>query len=153
MTPQSRVGKAALKHGRGSRHGDPLPQALRKEVTKCARAMAMNYAHVFDGDRRAKEKVIRLMRRCLPPRPRRRGRPRNPTVTRAIMLYRRFRSESPEESPRHLWARVYLRVISGYDVMPDLEQRTAREELRERIAWRRRKRRPSRKIRVQISAS
>src|SRR5215471_13825676 len=82
-----------------------------------------------------------IARALLPPRPNPRGRPANPTVTRAITLYRKFRRESPDQSPRKLWARVYPKVIDGWANMSDLEQRNARDELRERIAWRRRKRR------------
>jgi hypothetical protein len=43
-------------------------------------------------------------------------------------------------------------VIAGYDHMTELEQRTERERLQERIGWRRRQRRP-RKILVQFSVS
>jgi hypothetical protein len=118
-----------------------IPKELRAEVTQYARTLARKYRHLFASDRQLKTRVLTLTRALLPPRPRRRGRPRNPTVTRAIALYRKFRRKSPEESPRQVWARVYPLAIPGYDGMPDMEQRAAREALRERITWRRRRKR------------
>jgi hypothetical protein len=73
-------------------------------------------------------------------------------VTRALKLFQKFRRQFPEDKPRALWRRVYSLAIPGYDGMPELEQRTAREHLRERVVWRRRKRR-SRKIPAEISVS
>jgi len=96
--------------------------------------------------------IPRLLRALLPPRPRRRGRPRNQTTSRAIILYRKLRKECPEDKPRAIWSQVYPLLIPGYADMPEVEQRTAREELQERIAWRRRKRRP-RKIPTEITIS
>jgi hypothetical protein len=96
--------------------------------------------------------VLRLARALLPPRPRRRGRPGDPDVTRAIQLFGRFQRQYPGETPRQLWSRVYPLVILGYDRMTEMEQRTARERLQERIHWRLRKRRP-REIPTEISAS
>jgi hypothetical protein len=114
--------------------------------------IAKKYGKLFAADRELKNRVLRLLRALLPPRPRRRGRPRDQTTTRAILLYGKFRRQSPEDKPRAIWSQVYPLVIPGYEGMPDLERRTAREKLRERMAWRRRKRRP-RKIHVEISVS
>jgi len=114
---------------------------LRKDVVEHCRSIARTFVAEFKADRDLKARVLRLERALLPPRPNPRGRPANPTVTRAITLYRKFRRESPDQSPRKLWARVYPKVIDGWANMSDLEQRNARDELRERIAWRRRKRR------------
>jgi hypothetical protein len=107
---------------------------------------------LFAVDRGLKNRVVRLVRALLPPRPRRRGRPRDQTTTRAIVLCRKLRRQYPEEKPRAIWSRVYPLVIPGYESMSDLERRAAREHLRERCAWRRRKRRP-RKIPAEISIS
>jgi hypothetical protein len=114
--------------------------------------IAKKYRQVFAADRRLKDRVLRLERALLPPRPRRRGRPRNPAVTRAIVLYGQFRKQYPQDQPRAVWSRIYSLVIPGYDGMSGLEQRTVREKLREQVSWRRRKRRP-RKIPAEISVS
>jgi hypothetical protein len=114
--------------------------------------VARKYRKLFAADRRLKDRVLRLERALLPPRARRRGRPRNQTITGAIALYGKFRRQYPEEQPRIIWSRVYPLVIPGYQEMPDLEQRTAREKIREQVAWRRRKRHP-RKIPTEISIS
>jgi hypothetical protein len=114
--------------------------------------IARKYRKLFAAGRRLKDRVLRLLRALLPPRPRRRGRPADQTVTRAIVLYRKLRRQYPQDKPRALWSQVYPLVIPGYEAMPDLEKRTAREQLRERIGWRRRKRRP-RKIPAEISIS
>jgi hypothetical protein len=127
-----------------------MPAQLRKEVIEHCRSIARKYGVEFKARRDLKARVLRLERALLPPRPNPRGRPRNPETTRALALYRKFRRESPEESPRKLWARVYPRVIDGWANKSDLEQRNARDELRERIVWRRRKRR---KIPAEISLS
>jgi len=119
---------------KAKRRKPSIPRALRKEATEHCRSIARAFGAEFKADRDLKSRVLRLARALLPPRPNPRGRPRNPTVTRAIALYRKFRRESPEESPRKLWARVYPRVIDGWANMSDLEQRNARDELRERIA-------------------
>jgi hypothetical protein len=127
-----------------------IPKDLRIEVTQHARSIAKKYRKLFVADRQLKDRVLRLLRALLPPRPRRRGRPRDQTTTRAIVLYRKLRRQCPEDKPRAVWSRVYPLVIPGYDGMSELEQRTAREKLRERIVWRRRKRRP-RKIPAEIT--
>jgi hypothetical protein len=129
-----------------------IPKELRDLVLQHARMVARKYRKLFAADRRLKDRVLRLERALLPPRPRRRGRPRNQTVTRAIGLYRKDRRQCPRDTPRAIWSRVYPLVIPGYDGMSELDQRAAREQLRERIAWRRRKRRP-RKILAEISIS
>ena len=127
-----------------------MPPELRKEVVAHCRSIGRKYGAAFKADRDLKARVLRLERALLPPRPRRRGRPKNPIVSRAIALYRRLRREFPEASPRQLWRQIYPRVIEGWATMSELERRGARDQLRERIAWRRRKRR---KIPVEISAS
>jgi hypothetical protein len=129
-----------------------IPKELRIEITQHARMIAGEYRKLFAADRQLKDRVLRLLRALLPPRPRRRGRPPNPIVTRAIVLRRKFRRQFPEEKPRATWSRICLLVISSYADLPEVEQRTAREKLREQVAWRLRKRYP-RKIPAEISIS
>jgi len=118
-----------------------IPRELRTEVTQCAKSLARKYAHLFAGDRKLKDRIMRLVRALLPPRPRRRGRPANTDVTRAIRLLRKFHRDYPEEVPRQHWARVYPLVIPNFHSMTDPEQDTSRFALRERVRWRLRKRR------------
>jgi hypothetical protein len=125
-----------------------IPKELRKEITHYLRSIARRYRDLFK-DREVKNRVLRLVRALLPPRSRRRGRPDNKMVTRAIGLYRRLRRKFPQESQRETWSRVYPLVIPGYDGMSDLDQRTAREELHKRVSWRRRRR--PRKIHAEIA--
>ena len=127
---------------KAKRRKPSIPRELRKDVVEHVRSIARRYRAAFAADRELKVRVLTLTRALLPPSPRRRGRPRNPIVTAAIALYGKFRRESPEESPRRLWSRVYPLAIAQWESMSDLERRNARDELRERIAWRRRKRRP-----------
>jgi hypothetical protein len=134
------------------RQAPTIPAELRHDVVQHARSLARRYRKLFAADRKLKECVLRLERALLPPRPRRRGRPRNPVVTRAIALHAKLRRQFPDDPPRAVWVRIYEQLIPGYRELSSIEQHTAREELRERIAWRRRKRRP-RKIRAEISIS
>jgi hypothetical protein len=136
---------------RRCRRKPSIPNELRADVTQHVRTIAKKYRSLFIADRELKDRVLRLERALLPPRPRPRGRPRNPTVTRAITLYRKLRRQSPEENPQAIWRRVYPLVIPEYETMPELEQRTAREDLYERVRWRLRIRR--RKIRIKISTT
>ena len=84
------------------------------EILAYLKHCACKYGVDFKADRDLKARVLRLERALLPPRPNPRGRPANSTGTRAITLYRKFRRESPDESPRKLWARVYPKVIDGW---------------------------------------
>jgi hypothetical protein len=136
---------------KAKRRTPSIPRELRKEVVERIRSIGRRYRAAFAADRELKVRVLTLTRALLPPRPRRRGRPHNPIVTAAIALYGKFQRKSPEESPRQLWSRVYPLAIPQWESMSELERRHARDELRERIAWRRRKR--PRKIPAEIPVS
>jgi hypothetical protein len=125
--------------------------SIPKELLADIRWISRKYRDQFSADPELKARVLRLARALLPPRPRRRGRPGDPAVTRALRLFRKFRRKYPGEPPRETWSRIYPRVIPCYDRMTELEQRTERERLQERIGWRRRKR--PRKILAQFSVS
>jgi hypothetical protein len=137
---------------KAKRRKPSMPPELRKAVVEHVQSIARKHRTAFKADRELKARVLRLTRALLPPRPRRRGRPANPQTTRAIRMYRTFRREHPEDNPRQLWCRVYPLLIPEWETKSDFERRSARDELRERIAWRRRKRR-SRKIPAEISVS
>jgi hypothetical protein len=57
-------------------------------------------------------------------------------VTQAIRLLKLYHRQFPNERPAEHWARMYPQVIPGYDGMNPVEQRDARERLRERVRWR-----------------
>ena len=124
---------------------------VRREILQFACRLRQRYSPRFKADAELRTKAGRLLRNLLPPR-RRRGRPGDPTTTRAILLHRKLRRKFPEETPRQVWSRVYPLAIPGYDAMAEIEQQSARERLRERIGWRGRKRK-RRKIAAKISIS
>jgi hypothetical protein len=61
-----------------------------------------------------------------------------PAVTVAIRLLHQLRRQYPQDQSAELWKRVYPAVILGYGSMSAIEQKTVREQLRERVRWRRR---------------
>jgi hypothetical protein len=130
---------------KGRRQPPAISTALRKEVTAFARDVGERYRNEFSADPKLKQRTTRLLLALLPPRPRRTGRPRNQETTRAITAYNRFRRRHPQEKPRELWGRVCREFIPDYDNHSDLEQRALRDELRQRVKSRLRKR-PRRKV-------
>jgi hypothetical protein len=124
---------------RRRRQSDPgMPAVVLKEITHVARDLTRQNRQLFLADPKLKDRAARLLRSLLPPTPRRRGRPARADVTAAIRLLRRYRNQFSDESPARRWARVYSKVIPGYDAMNAVDQRTNREELKERVRWRRR---------------
>jgi hypothetical protein len=108
-----------------------IPKELRKDITQHVRYLRKKYRPLFLGDRTLKERVLLLERALLPPRPRRRGRPGNETVTRAIALGRKFRRQYPGEKPRENLGRVCHALFPEYDTLPEVEQRILCDDLRE----------------------
>jgi hypothetical protein len=117
-----------------------LPQALRKEIAAFARKLAKAYRAVFAEDPTRRKRAGQYLTALLPPKPRRRGRPGDPTVTKAIRLLRKFRRQYPNEHGEKIWRRIYPQVIPNYNSMTALEQGDARQQLRERVRWRLRRR-------------
>jgi hypothetical protein len=62
---------------------------VRKEIAQVARELKRNHRFLFIADPKLKDRVARLLRSLLPPKPRRRGRPRRKDVTTAILLLAR----------------------------------------------------------------
>jgi hypothetical protein len=126
-----------------------IPAQLRRDAVKLAREIAKKHRQLFASDPELKTRVLRLLRPLLPPRPRRRGRPGDRSVTRALRLLARFRREYPQETSRQVWARIYPLAIDRYADMTKEQQRRERETLHQRACWRRRNRtmrKSSRKI-------
>jgi hypothetical protein len=113
-----------------------LPRPVRKEIATLAFMLKRHYAALFASDPIYRKRAGQFLTALLPPKPRRRGRPGRPDVTQAIRLLKRFRREFPDERAAQHWARMYPMVIAGYEGMNPVEQRDARERLRERARWR-----------------
>jgi hypothetical protein len=55
------------------------------------------------------------------------------SVMKAIRLLKLYRRQFPNERPVEHWTRMYPHVIPEYEGMNAVEQRDARERLRERV--------------------
>ena len=106
----------------------PLPQAVRKEIAAFARKLAKEHRAVFAEDPTRRKRAGRFLTALLPPKPRRRGRPGDPTVTKAIRLLRKFRRQYPKEHGERIWRRIYPLAITNYTGMTALEQSEARQQ-------------------------
>ena len=127
----------------------PLPAAVRKETTRFARGLNRRYGQPLRADPKLRDRVARLLRSLLLPRPSRRGRPGFDSVTRAIALLKRFRRQHPGEKPEERWRSICLEVIPNYAGMTKLQQGDARVKLIARVKDRikKRKRRARRSAR------
>ena len=115
-----------------------LPPPLRKEIAALALKLSREHRALFAADPMYRKRAGQFLTALLPPKPRRRGRPGRPDVTKAIRLLRHFTHQFPNERPAEHWAKMYPLVIPNYDALNDVEQKDARERLRERVRWRRR---------------
>jgi hypothetical protein len=113
-----------------------LPKEVRKELATFARKLKRGYRQLFASNPVYRKRAGQFLTALLPPKPRR-GRPGRVDVTEAIRLLELFSRQYPNELPAEHWARVYPLVIPGYDEMNAVQQRDARERLRERVRWRR----------------
>src|ERR1039458_1784401 len=93
-------GEAARRQGRPQRNprrrSTPrLPAAVRKEVTRAARELNGRARPYFMADPKLKDRTARFLRSLLLPKPRRRGRPGIPSVTKALALLKKYRRKPP----------------------------------------------------------
>jgi hypothetical protein len=114
---------------------------LRREASAFACAIGKKYSDQFSADPKLKYRTTRLILALLPPRARRRGRPRDPEITRALLLYSRFHREHPKEKPCQTWHRVCAALYCEYSSLPEIEQRDVRDSLRGRVKSRTRRKR------------
>ena len=63
-------------------------------------------------------------------------------MTMAIRLRQRFKGQLPDEPWVKIWERIYPLAIPNYATISEIEQSDARQELRERVRWRRKSKRP-----------
>jgi hypothetical protein len=111
--------------------GPALPREVRKEVTYCAYSCG-NIGTCSLPNRKLKDRAARFLRFLLSPK-RKRGRPGLPSVSKAILLVKRFRHQYPNEKPELIWKRVYRKAIPGYVDMDRERQKAERLLLRERV--------------------
>jgi hypothetical protein len=122
-----------------------LPRSLRKEIAAFARKLNRHHRALFTSVPAYPKRVGQFLTALLSPKPKRRGRPGIPSVTKAIALKKKLRREHPGEKPEQLWDRICPEVISNYDAMRELEKRDARAQLIARVKDRIKKQNRSKK--------
>lgn len=127
--------KATAKTKQRRRPGPRLPAVVRKEITQCAQQLRQ-HRNLFMADPKLKDRASRFLRSLLPPK-RKRGRPGDPVVTKAIVLIARLQRQHPEHERRQLWQQVYKAVTPNYANLPREQQRSQEIMLRERVRSRR----------------
>jgi hypothetical protein len=116
--------RTAPKAKRQRRQAGPrIPATVRKEVSRCARQLR-KHGKLFFADDQLKNRVARVLRSMLPPK-RKRGRPGNPMLTKAILLLKKLQHEYQEQERKDLWQQVYRQVIPDYANLPREQQRGA----------------------------
>ena len=125
------------------------PIVLRQEIASFARKLVKEHRSQFTSDLNLRKRAGQFLTALLPPKPRRRGRPGRPEVTKPIRLLRKFRRQYPNEHGKESGGRIYPLAIPNYTGMTEPEQSDARHQLRERVTWRQRARKPFRRRRTQ----
>jgi hypothetical protein len=123
------------------RRAPSIPRELQNEIAAHAKVIGKKYRKLFNADGKLKQRIARLTAVLLPPRARR-GRPRDPTITRALALYHKRRRQYSDERPRESWYFVAGKLIQNFDSYNQLERRALVDDLRTRAKSRRRKSRP-----------
>ena len=113
-----------------------VPREVREEVTQFARQLNQRYGKLLKADPTLRDRVARVFRSMLPPR-RKRGRPGDPIVTKAMLLIRKLRRNHPEQTPQQHWQQVYRQVIPNYQNLSREQQRGQETLLREQVRSRR----------------
>jgi hypothetical protein len=127
------LAKAGRLHASG-----PIPPGMEMKVKRFAVELAADYGEDFARDPTLRNRVSAMLRRSLPPRPRRPGRPGFANVTTAIRLHSEVTRSCPELTDKQAWRRIYPAVIPDWDSLSPVERREAGARLRERVRWRKR---------------
>ena len=114
----------------------PLPPVIEARVRAFALELAEAHRGAFRRNPRLKRRVASLLVRCLPPLPRRAGRPGLTDVSEALRAHASLRRAHPQWSPKRLWREVYRRCVAGWEVMGDVERREESFLLHQRCRWR-----------------
>jgi hypothetical protein len=112
------------------RRKSPLPRPAQRTVIACARELKELHGAAFLANPELRRAAGKLLTALLPPRPRRRGRPFEPRISRAIRLLRRARKTNPGESPVERWARIADACIPGYSKLDCGKRRELRNNLK-----------------------
>ena len=112
-----------------------IPPELQIRIHSFAVELIEHHGDAF-SDPEMKNRIAGLLRRGLPPRSRRPGRPGFAIVSAAIGLHAELKRSSPESSPKEIWKEIYRRLIPKWDDLSRIERRTEAEELRRRVRWR-----------------
>jgi hypothetical protein len=113
-----------------------LPRDLGKDIARFALNLKRDHISLFASNPSLRKRVGQFLTALLPPKPKRRGRPGIPSVTRAIQLRKELHRQFRKEPWPKIWERIYPEVIPGYADLSDHEKKRAREVLRERVRWR-----------------
>jgi hypothetical protein len=79
-----------------------LPRTVRMEISELARTLAREHRPLFASNPTLRKRAGQFLTALLPPKPKRRGTPGNPVVTKAIRLRRQLRRQCPDEP----WAKI-----------------------------------------------
>ena len=122
------------------RRAESIPRRLRKEATEIARSLSQTYRADFVADHKLKDRVLRLLRAMLPPRPRKPGHPHDPEITKAAILHSRIRRQHSEARPAEILDMVCAALQPEYASLAPIARRDMRAGLRARLRSRWRKR-------------
>jgi len=113
-----------------------IPSELEARIRAFATELAAHHRDVFSLDAQMKNRLAGLLRRCLPPRPRRPGRPGFVSVTAAIKLLAELQGSFPERPAKEIWQELYRRIIPEWDTLKQIERRDRAYELHRRVRGR-----------------
>ena len=132
---------------RGPRGRAIVPAGMRSDILRAAQKLARRHEVSFGANPKLRECVARLLLRGLPPKPRRPGRPQQPSVTTAIRLLKQFRRQFRDDSKQQRWQRIAQAAVPGYAELVPFKQSKERGKLRGRVnsCLRQRRRRRAKK--------
>jgi hypothetical protein len=113
-----------------------LPLAVRKQILVAAAELKRQNPDLFRAHPELKRVCCRLFRVGLEPR-RRSGRPCDPVITQASVLFTRRRKTHPDEPVNEAWQHVYRVAIPDFDVLSPRARSAAARNLRSAVRSRR----------------
>jgi len=135
---------------RRRRKPEDLPEKIKQRVNEFGNRLRTEFPSIFVSNPQLKHRVGQFLASQLPPYPRRPGRPGFPDVTRADKMLTELHRQHPDVPYPALWKPIYPVAIVGYGKLSKLEKRAAKNDIRQRVRWRRRdrKRRALRRARI-----
>jgi len=117
-----------------------IPPPIESDICRIAEFLIALHGDVFIRDRQLKHRVAAKLKSLLPPQLRPAGRPGREDVNIAECMLKDLQRRYPGNSSRSPWKRIYPVAIVRYNELGKLEKRIERENLRNRVRWRRRDR-------------